>query len=77
MQTKHLLGYCGVCEHHMVICITCGNNCCNGTYGEINGQQCVDCPDAYSVHELYRKDPNVVEFAGIGRKIPAVSYRDQ
>lgn len=71
MQTKHLLGRCELCETDMVICATCGNNCCNGTYGGEPGNWCPDCPNAYDVQDLYFKDPDAVEFAGRGRTIPA------
>lgn len=70
MQTKHLLGRCDVCDHDMVICATCDNPCCNGTFGEVSGKGCLDCPNAYDVQDLYFKDPNLVEFAGRGRIIP-------
>ena len=46
---KHLLHYCNQCQHWTVICGTCGNNCCSGTYGEVNGKTCDDCRSAYDV----------------------------
>ena len=54
----HHREYCGNCETDMVVCGTCGNNCCNGGYGEVIGKEpgttmtCPDCPAAY---ELQRK----------------------
>lgn len=39
----------------MVICGKCGNNCCNGGYGEILGEEvgevlvCDMCPSAYDL----------------------------
>jgi hypothetical protein len=34
----------------MVICKTCGNNTCNGTYGQLpDGSVCPDCPSAYDM----------------------------
>ena len=43
---KHKWDFCGSCKAPFVRC-KCGNNCCNGTYGEIDGKPCPDCPDAY------------------------------
>jgi len=45
--------WCGQCECMMVICPTCGNNCCNGTYGPLatGKHDCPDCPQAYDVQE--------------------------
>jgi hypothetical protein len=31
----------------MVICPKCGNNCCNGGYGKVDGKTCDVCPLAY------------------------------
>lgn len=73
MQTKHLLGHCEMCGP-FAQCATCGNNCCNGTYGGEPGNWCPDCPDAYEVQTLYFKDPDAVEFAGKGRTIPLPDY---
>jgi hypothetical protein len=38
--------WCSLCEHAMIICPKCGNNCCNGEY------QCEICPLAYQYQEL-------------------------
>jgi hypothetical protein len=44
--------FCELCDTDMVICPTCGNNCCNGGYGEVNDMPCQDCPMAYKLwHE--------------------------
>jgi len=40
--------YCEMCERDNVICGKCGNNTCNGGYGEINGEKCDQCPSAYA-----------------------------
>lgn len=32
---KFEIKYCDLCEHDMVICPICGNNCCNGTFGAV------------------------------------------
>lgn len=69
IRTKHFVCYCNLCEADMVVCATCGNNCCNGGYGEVDGKQCHDCPNAYDVeHILWRKGEDAVMFAG--RKDP-------
>jgi hypothetical protein len=53
--TKHHWEYCDHCEADVVICGTCGNNCCNGGYGEVMGPEpdttmkCPDCPSAYEL----------------------------
>lgn len=39
--------YCELCEADMIICPKCGNNTCNGGYGEVDGSQCDLCPTAY------------------------------
>ncbi len=69
-KTKHLLGRCELCDRDVVFCATCGNNCCNGTYGGKPGQWCLDCPDAYDVQDFYFENPGLVEFAGRGKTIP-------
>src|SRR5690242_5696184 len=38
----------------MLRCTTCGNNCCNGGSGEVNGDKCPDCPRVYE--EMKRRD---------------------
>jgi hypothetical protein len=55
MKVKHVLDYCDGCETEMVTCGTCGNNCCNGGYGEINGAKCPDCPAAYDAQDFIQK----------------------
>ena len=39
--------YCNHCERMVTICGKCGNNTCNGSYGEIDGKECDQCPNAY------------------------------
>lgn len=55
MKVKHVLDYCELCETEMVRCGTCGNNCCNGSYGEVNGAKCPDCPAAYDAQDFIYK----------------------
>ena len=44
--------YCGHCKTMMVICPICGNNCCNGGSGEIDGKKCEICYLAYQYQAL-------------------------
>ena len=54
-DANHRWEYCDHCEHEVIICGTCGNNCCNGGYGEVMGPApgttmvCPDCPSAYNL----------------------------
>lgn len=48
---KHYWSDCEMCGR-MVVCGKCGNNCCNGGYGEINGITCDACPEAYNIQDL-------------------------
>ena len=48
---KHKIIYCSHCERDIVICGTCGNNTCNGGYGEVDGKRCIDCESAYKIFE--------------------------
>lgn len=52
MTVKHFWKYCGHCKDRMVVCGQCGNNCCNGGYGEMPpGVECDSCPSAYAVQD--------------------------
>jgi hypothetical protein len=46
----------------MVVCVDCGNNCCNDGSGMINGKRC-GCDEAYVHQDAFNKDPNSVLFA--------------
>lgn len=35
----------------MIVCGKCGNNCCNGGYGVVDGKECPDCPSAYELQK--------------------------
>ena len=81
MQSKHTLSYCDLCETEMIICASCGNPSCNGTYGTIDGSFADTshtdkyCPDCLTLDELlsqYRSNPDSIEFLG---KVPIKSYR--
>jgi len=53
---KHEWFKCNLCGWS-VVCSTCGNSCCNGTYGEIDGEPCPDCQDAYAYQASERDMP--------------------
>jgi hypothetical protein len=55
MKKRHTLSYCELCKIDMVICGTCGNNCCNGGYGIINNEKCTGCDNAYDIQAQYYK----------------------
>ena len=52
---KHIIDYCRACESKMIRCGTCGNNCCNGGYGQVDGKVCVDCQSAYEEQDIFWK----------------------
>lgn len=45
---EYPLAWCKMCECYMVLCNVCGQNTCSGGYGEVNGERCTSCPDAYA-----------------------------
>jgi len=47
---NHEWSYCKLCEHDVVICGKCGNNTCNGGYGEVDGEECDACESAYKMY---------------------------
>lgn len=48
MATQHRWSDCGICGCRTVVCGKCGNNCCNGGYGDLpGGSPCDACPSAY------------------------------
>lgn len=46
----HYWNYCHLCGHEVVICGECGNNTCNGGYGEVDGEECGSCQSAYDLY---------------------------
>lgn len=59
--------YCSWCDCAMICCPKCGNNCCSGGYGNINGEKCDLCPDAYKYQDkMYqcKKVPCVTTLKG-------------
>lgn len=72
INSKHTLGYCHHCSSDMVICNDCGNNCCNGGTGEIEGKPC-GCEEAYTHLIIYINDCNMIKFAKDIRPIESLS----
>ncbi len=57
-MVDHKLSYCDHCEMEIIVCGTCGNNCCNGGHGEVIGPEpgtTMECPDCNSAYELHIK----------------------
>lgn len=46
----HHWSWCGGCGY-MVLCGTCGMNTCSGGSGEVGGEPCPDCSEAYQIHK--------------------------
>lgn len=56
----HRWEYCDLCEARVVVCGKCGNNCCNGGYGELTpGIKCDACPSAYAEQDRGEGTPDV------------------
>lgn len=60
IQSRHALSHCEMCGD-MVVCTDCGNNCCNGGTGEVDGRPC-GCSEAYDHQDVWRKRPNAITF---------------
>ena len=59
---KYTWEFCNHCEVWMVLCPTCGNNCCNGSSGKhMRGVDC-DCDDAYAHQRKYNKNMYQAKF---------------
>jgi len=51
-KALHFWEYCSLCERIIVVCGTCGNNCCNGGHGKLrDGTACPDCKSAYEMQD--------------------------
>ena len=49
--------WCSACNAPTMNCPKCGNNCCNGTYGDDG--KCTVCPDVYNLAELLFKNKDL------------------
>lgn len=43
--------WCSICESDFVRCPLCGNNSCNGGYGEVDKKECPMCEYVYDFQE--------------------------
>lgn len=46
-QVIYKWAWCNQCDCATIICPHCGNNCCNGGSGRLDGEKCPYCIDAY------------------------------
>lgn len=44
-----------MCKSYTAMCPACGNNDCNGGWGEIDGKQCTECERVHKDFVEYRK----------------------
>lgn len=57
---EHKMSFCLFCECYMMICGACGNNTCNGGYGQSKkGGKCNRCPSAYIAAEKIEQESQV------------------
>lgn len=61
INSRHTLSFCSHCECDMIVCADCGNNCCNGGTGDVDGKRC-GCEEAYAHQDAYWKDRSGVQF---------------
>jgi len=48
---KHKWVWCKMCCCASYICPECGNNCCNGGYGKVDGEICKVCLESYKYQQ--------------------------
>lgn len=51
-MAQHTIKFCNQCKCNMIVCGTCGNNCCNGGSGTVDGKPCPDCDNAYAKQKI-------------------------
>jgi hypothetical protein len=61
--------WCEQCESFFIRCPKCGNNCCNGGHGEVDGQPCDVCALAYQYQDLQEENARLRE-GGVNGWIP-------
>ena len=44
--------WCSDCDAWFIRCPKCGNNCCNGGWGNVDGEDCDVCSLSYSYQSL-------------------------
>lgn len=65
IHSKHTLSYCSMCQTTILLCAACGNNTCNGGYGQINDVKCSNCPEAYEHDKIRNTNPHEINFAKV------------
>lgn len=63
---------CPMCGPH-IKCPKCGNNCCNATYGVVDGTQCDVCPLCYQ-HQALAWQTFYKKSRGIPDKFKPITY---
>ena len=58
VPAPHYESFCNQCDCYVAICGVCGNGACNGGFGEVDGEKCLDCITAYSFR--YTDDGRVI-----------------
>lgn len=59
-MTEHVWAVCNMCGP-MIRCGFCGNNCCNGGSGSIDGKKCPDdCNEAYAIQKAETPPTEIV-----------------
>lgn len=76
IYSRHTLAHCYLCGY-MIRCATCNNNCCNGTYGQVSGKDCPDCPEAYEHQDRYYKNESSIRFSKFEKKKLAFGTNDE
>ena len=71
--------WCTACHYWYIECPVCGNNCCNGTFGPLNGNEydhtCIDCERAYQYqHDHYDEHAKGLKASFILMKININRY---
>jgi hypothetical protein len=70
IQSQHRLSFCEQCECMMITCGVCGNNCCNGCTGMIDGVPCYACREAYEHQDIWMNDHDAIIFVGMEHVSP-------
>lgn len=53
----------------MIVCPECGMNCCSGGYGQVGGEDCPRCPQAYDAQSAAIDERRVPVIQGPRRLI--------
>jgi len=54
--------FCELCDGFYLECPRCGNNCCNGGYGEEeDGTPCIMCEKAYELQKILNEHYVLIE----------------